>query len=73
MKKLFNKIIDPSSPDFKWQDKGKIIQSVQGRDMWNAIDANEIDDEQGNHWFTFGSFWNGMKLVKLNDNLTAVA
>jgi arabinan endo-1,5-alpha-L-arabinosidase len=68
-----NKTLDPSSPDFKWQDLGKLIQSVPGRDMWNAIDPNQVDDEQGNHWLTFGSFWNGMKLVKLNKDLTAVA
>jgi arabinan endo-1,5-alpha-L-arabinosidase len=41
--------------------------------MWNAIDPNEIDDENGNHWMTFGSFWNGMKLVKLSNDLTSVA
>ncbi|MFT3680233.1 MAG: arabinan endo-1,5-alpha-L-arabinosidase [Ferruginibacter sp.] len=68
-----NKTLDPASPDYKWEDRGKVIQSVPGRDMWNAIDANEIDDEKGDHWLVFGSFWNGMKLVKLNSELTAVA
>ncbi len=68
-----NKTLDPTSADYKWEDQGKLIQSVPGRDMWNAIDPNEIDDEQGNHWLTFGSFWNGMKLVKLNNDLTKVA
>jgi arabinan endo-1,5-alpha-L-arabinosidase len=68
-----NKTLDPASPDFKWEDKGKVIQSIPGRDMWNAIDPNQIDDENGNHWLVFGSFWNGMKLVKLNNDLTAVA
>ena len=68
-----NKTLDPSSPDYKWEDQGKVIQSVPGRDMWNAIDANEIDDDNGNHWLAFGSFWNGMKLVKLNNHLTAFA
>jgi arabinan endo-1,5-alpha-L-arabinosidase len=68
-----NKTLNPASPDFKWEDKGKLIQSVPGRDMWNAIDPNQIDDEKGNHWLVFGSFWNGMKLVKLTTDLTAVA
>jgi arabinan endo-1,5-alpha-L-arabinosidase len=66
-----NKTLDPASPDYKWEDQGKLIQSVPGKDMWNAIDANEIDDENGDHWLTFGSFWNGIKLVKLNNDLTA--
>lgn len=68
-----NKTLNPQSPDFKWVDHGKIIQSVPGRDMWNAIDPNIIVDEKGTPWMSFGSFWNGMKLVKMNNSLTAVA
>jgi arabinan endo-1,5-alpha-L-arabinosidase len=68
-----NKTLDPNSPDFKWEDMGKIIQSVPNRDMWNAIDPNLIVDEAGTPWLTFGSFWGGMKLVKLNPDLISVA
>ena len=68
-----NKTLDASSKDFKWTDHGKVIQSVPGRDMWNAIDPNLIVDENKTPWLAFGSFWNGIKMVKLNDNLTAVA
>src|SRR5690349_9789426 len=32
-----NKTLDSTSPDFKCEDMGKVIQSVPGRDMWNAI------------------------------------
>jgi len=68
-----NKTLDASSGDFKWTDHGKVIQSVPGRDMWNAIDPNLILDENKTPWLAFGSFWNGMKLVKLNSDLTAPA
>jgi arabinan endo-1,5-alpha-L-arabinosidase len=68
-----NKTLDPASNNFKWTDHGKVIQSVPGRDMWNAIDPNEITDEKGAHWLTFGSFWNGIKLVKLSNDLLSVA
>lgn len=68
-----NKTLDSASADFKWEDKGKIIQSVPGRDMWNAIDPNLIIDENKTPWLVFGSFWNGMKLVKLKDDLSGVA
>ncbi|MEP7145159.1 MAG: arabinan endo-1,5-alpha-L-arabinosidase [Ferruginibacter sp.] len=68
-----NRTLDPSSGDFKWTDHGKVIQSVPGRDMWNAIDPNLIVDENQIPWLVFGSFWNGMKMVKLNSDLTAVA
>ena len=68
-----NKTLDPKSPDFKWVDHGKVIQSVPGRDMWNAIDPNLARDNAGTPWLTFGSFWSGMKLVKLRPDLTAPA
>lgn len=68
-----NKTLNTSSPDYKWDDKGKVTQSVPGRDMWNAIDANLIFDENKTPWLSFGSFWNGIKLVKLKDQLTSVA
>ena len=68
-----NKTLDPTSPDFKWVDHGKVIQSVPGRDLWNAIDPNLARDNAGAPWLTFGSFWSGMKLVKLRPDLTAPA
>jgi arabinan endo-1,5-alpha-L-arabinosidase len=68
-----NVTLNTSDPAFHWTDHGKVIQSVPGRDDWNAIDPNLIVDEQGTPWLTFGSFWSGIKLVKLNDHLTGVA
>jgi arabinan endo-1,5-alpha-L-arabinosidase len=68
-----NKTLHPASPDYKWEDLGKLIQSVPGRDMWNAIDPNLAFDENKTGWLTFGSFWNGIKLVKLKDDLISVA
>lgn len=68
-----NKTLDPASPDYGWEDKGKVVQSVPGRDLWNAIDPALIVDERGTPWLSFGSFWEGAKLVKLDSSLTAVA
>ena len=68
-----NITINPSDPNYKWEDHGKIIQSVPGRDLWNAIDPNLAYDENGDPWLTFGSFWEGIKLVKLQKNLESVA
>ncbi len=67
-----NKTLNKSSQDFKWTDHGKVIQSVPGRDLWNAIDPNLTLDEKKTPWLVFGSFWNGMKLVKLDNNFTSV-
>lgn len=68
-----NVTLDTSSADFKWTDHGKVIQSVPGRDMWNAIDPNLVIDAKNEAWLAFGSFWNGIKLAKLNNNLLSVS
>lgn len=70
---VVNKTLDTASTDYKWEDRGKVIQSVPGRDLWNAIDANLVVDENQIPWLAFGSFWEGMKLVKLNADLSSVA
>ena len=41
--------------------------------MWNAIDPNIIVDENGTPWMSFGSFWDGIKMVKLTDDMMQVA
>lgn len=68
-----NKTLDPKSPDYRWEDKGIVIQSVPNRDAWNAIDPAVIVDEQGQAWMSFGSFWSGLKIFKLNDDWTRPA
>lgn len=68
-----NQTLHPDDPDFEWTDHGPVVESVPGRDMWNAIDPNLAIDENGTPWLTFGSYWMGMKLVKLQGNLTEVA
>ena len=68
-----NKTLLPASPDFHWVDHGKLVQSVPNRDDWNAIDPNLFVDDNNTAWLTFGSFWNGIKLVKLNPDLVSLA
>lgn len=68
-----NATLDPRAPNYRWEDQGMLLQSVPGRDNWNAIDPNIIDDEQGNAWMSFGSFWSGIKLVKLDASRTRLA
>lgn len=65
--------LHPDDPAFEWTDRGVVVQSVPGRDLWNAIDANVVHDDEGTPWMTFGSHWGGMKLVRLEDNLIDVA
>jgi len=68
-----NRTLDPRSPDYKWEDQGEVVRSIPGRDLWNAIDSHVIDDEDGTPWMSFGSFWGGLKLVKLDASRTRLA
>jgi arabinan endo-1,5-alpha-L-arabinosidase len=61
-----NKTLDPASPDFKWIDKGLVFES-KASDDFNAIDPNFIQDQHGHAWLAFGSFWDGIKMRRLDD------
>ena len=61
-----NKTLDPANPEFKWTDHGKVIQSYPGETNWNAIDPNLVVAANGTPFLSFGSFWDGLKLVKLS-------
>ncbi len=68
-----NKTLDPTDSAYQWTDHGIVIQSHPNRDLWNAIDPNIAYDDEGTPWMTYGSFWDGMKLVKMDPSLTAIA
>ena len=60
-----NQTLDPTSDKYRWVDQGKVISSDTGDD-WNAIDPDVVLDEQHQPWLSFGSFWGGIKLRKLD-------
>jgi len=60
-----NQTLDPTSDKYRWVDQGKVIGS-NPTDDWNAIDPNIVLDEQDQPWLSFGSFWGGIKLRKLD-------
>jgi arabinan endo-1,5-alpha-L-arabinosidase len=68
-----NQTLDSNSPCFKWVDQGKIIQSIPGVTNWNAIDPNLAIDNDETPYLVFGSFWDGIKLIKLTKDGTAPA
>ncbi|QJR81266.1 arabinan endo-1,5-alpha-L-arabinosidase [Alteromonas pelagimontana] len=68
-----NKTLDPDSADYEWVDHGIVLQSVPNRDHWNAIDPAIVEDDEGTPWMSFGSFWEGLKLVKLDKDMVRLA
>ncbi|HWS99857.1 MAG TPA: arabinan endo-1,5-alpha-L-arabinosidase [Pyrinomonadaceae bacterium] len=60
-----NRTLDPESDKYRWEDQGKVISSTAADD-WNAIDPNIVLDEGGQPWLSFGSFWGGIKMRKLD-------
>lgn len=68
-----NRTLDPESPDYRWEDQGIVLRSVPNRDLWNAIDPAVIVGDDGTPWMSFGSFWGGLKLVKLAADMTTLA
>lgn len=57
--------LDPADAGFGWTDKGLVLES-RLQDHFNAIDPNVLIDVDGSHWMAFGSFWSGIKLVRLD-------
>jgi arabinan endo-1,5-alpha-L-arabinosidase len=62
---LTNKTLNAQSADYHWVDEGLVLQS-HPEDDFNAIDPNLILDEKGQAWLSFGSFWSGIKMRKLD-------
>ncbi len=52
-----------------WDDEGSIVTSREGRDNWNAIDPNFVIDDNDHPWLVWGSFWDGIQLVRLDTTM----
>ena len=58
--------LDQSSPDYKWTDEGMVLRSYTDKDDWNAIDPNLVIEDEKNVWLTWGSFWGGIKMRRID-------
>jgi arabinan endo-1,5-alpha-L-arabinosidase len=60
-----NKTLNPKRPDFRWVNRGLVLRS-RSEDDFNAIDPNLVLDQRGNPWLSFGSFWSGIKMRRID-------
>jgi arabinan endo-1,5-alpha-L-arabinosidase len=50
-----------------WENMGAVVKTDEGDEM-NAIDPNIVYDQDGTPWMSYGSFWTGIYVVKLDKN-----
>ncbi|MBX6356593.1 MAG: arabinan endo-1,5-alpha-L-arabinosidase [Micromonosporaceae bacterium] len=55
----------PTGAAGSWTHRGLVIESSAAVN-YNAIDPNLVVDASGRWWLAFGSFWSGIKLIRLD-------
>jgi arabinan endo-1,5-alpha-L-arabinosidase len=60
-----NPTLDPQAPGFEWVDRGLVVRSREP-DRFNAIDPNLFVDRDGKHWLSWGSFWDGLMMARID-------
>lgn len=60
-----NETLDPQSSRYRWNDEGLVLKSTKANDF-NAIDPNIVLDKQEHPWLSFGSFWSGIKMRRID-------
>jgi arabinan endo-1,5-alpha-L-arabinosidase len=55
----------PTGAAGSWTNLGIVHQTSSAND-YNAIDPNLVVDSAGQWWLTFGSFWSGIKMIRID-------
>jgi arabinan endo-1,5-alpha-L-arabinosidase len=56
-----------SSPTGPWTERGLVVTSLANNTIQtNAIDPAVLVDKAGDHWFYYGSAWDGIYILKLD-------
>ena len=61
-----NTTLDANDPNYKWVDRGKVIDFRNGGEGVNVIDPNLFVDENEKWWLLYGSYKAGLRMVELN-------
>ena len=60
------KSINPQSPEYKWIDRGLVLESFQDKSDFNAIDPAVLADHDGKAYLYWGSYWTGLKGMEID-------
>jgi arabinan endo-1,5-alpha-L-arabinosidase len=52
-----------------WRDDGLVLSSESGAQAFNALDPDLSIDASGNPWLVFGSYFDGIHVVKLDPSM----
>ncbi len=63
--------LNPADTLSPWHDTGVVVRSIEGKNNYNAIDPSVLIDKKGTPWMAFGSFWGGIQLIRLTEDLRA--
>ncbi|MBP5366569.1 MAG: family 43 glycosylhydrolase [Bacteroidales bacterium] len=62
---MWNKTLDPNSPDFKFTDEIEVASSLVDEDC-DAIDAGLLMGPDGRLWLSYGTYFGFIRLVELD-------
>ena len=60
-----NSTLNPKHRDYKWEDRGLVVESFPEKDDFNAIDPAMFVDGQ-KAYLVWGSYWTGIKGTEIN-------
>ncbi len=61
-----NKSLDAADKDYRWEDRGLVLESAPGKSDFNAIDPALIVDHGNRPYLFWGSYWTGIKAAPLD-------
>lgn len=61
-----NVTLDRGDPRYQWIDAGMVLRSRGGADDFNAIDPNLVIEDEQNIWLSWGSFWGGIMMRRVD-------
>ena len=60
-----NSTLQPSDPEYRWEDRGLVLESFPEKNDYNAIDPAMFVDA-GRAYLVWGSYWTGIKGAEID-------